>query len=57
MEGLREARESMKNDINQLKDQFGQILEPLTTLQSIVKAQNEASHSAYLHTGQRNRTE
>ena len=39
MENLGEAVESVKNDVNQLKDQMGQILEALATLKSTRESQ------------------
>ena len=39
MENLGEAVESVKNDVNQLKDQMGQILEALAALKSTRESQ------------------
>jgi len=47
MEDWGEAQETMKADINQLKDQVGKILEALVALKSIVDAWNEEAQSSY----------
>jgi len=55
MEDCGEALKSMKNNINQLKDQVSQILKALTSLQNTMIAQNKAAHSTYPLAGQRNK--
>ena len=47
MEDWEEERESMKNDINQLKDQVGQILESIVSLKSMMSTRNEEAQSSH----------